>query len=194
PDQQRRAATHRMLDHYLHTAHAGDRLLYPARDPIPLTPPQPGATPEHPADPEQAMAWFTAEHAVLLAAVDHAAATGFDTHTWQLAWTLVTFLYRGGHWHDWAAAGRAAVVAAGRLADPAAQALAHRLLAVAYTQLGHFDDADTQLRHALDLYCQAGDQVGQAYNHLNLAQLWERRGRPAQALDHARQALDLYRA
>jgi tetratricopeptide (TPR) repeat protein len=194
PDQPRRAATHRMLDHYLHTAYTADRLLDPARDPITLTPPQPGVTPEHPADYQQALAWFTAEHAVLLAAVDHAAATGFDAHTWQLAWTLVTFLYRRGHWHDWAAAGRVAVAAAGRLADPTAQAHAHRNLANAYTRLGRFDDAHAQLRHALDLYHQAGDQVGQAHTHFNLSRLWERQGRPAQALDHARQALDLYRA
>jgi tetratricopeptide (TPR) repeat protein len=194
PDQPRHAATHRMLDHYLHTAHTADRLLNPARDPVTLTPPQPGVTPQHPTDHEQAMAWFTAERAVLLAAVDHAAATGFDTHTWQLAWTLVTFLDRQGHWHDWAAAGSAAVAATGRLADPTAQAYAHRALASAYTRLGRFDDADTQLRHALDLYRQAGDQAGQARTHLNLTYLWERRGRPAQALDHARQALDLFRA
>jgi len=43
---------------------------------------------------------------VLLAAVEHAVATGFDTHTWQLAWTLETFLDRRGHWHDWAATAR----------------------------------------------------------------------------------------
>src|SRR5262249_48094500 len=61
PDEQRRHAIHRVLDHYLHTAHTADRLLYPARDPLTLTPPQPGVTPQHPADHEQALAWFTAE-------------------------------------------------------------------------------------------------------------------------------------
>jgi tetratricopeptide (TPR) repeat protein len=193
-DQQRSAATHRMLDHYLRTAYTANRLLDPSRDPVTLTPPQPGVTPEHATDYQQAMAWFTAERPVLLAAVDHAAATGFDTHTWQLAWTLWTFLGRRGHWHDQAAAGRAAVAAAGRLADPTVQARAHRHLARAYTRLGRFDDAHTQLRHALDLYRQAGDQVGQAHTHQNLAYLWGRQGRPGQALDHARQSLDLSRA
>jgi tetratricopeptide (TPR) repeat protein len=194
PDQQRRDATHRMLDHYLHTAHLADRLLYPSRDPITLTPPQPRVTLQHTADYQQAMAWFTTERPVLLAAVDHAAALGFDTHTWQQAWTLSTFLNRQGHWHDLAVTGRAAVAAAGRLADPAAQARAHLGLARAYTRLGHFDDADTQLRHALNLYRQVGDQAGQAHTYNNLAHLWERQGRYAQALDHARQALALFRA
>jgi tetratricopeptide (TPR) repeat protein len=194
PDGQRRTATHRILDHYLHSAYTTDRLLEPARDTITLTPPQPGVTPEHPVNHRQALDWFTAERPVLLAAVDQAAATGFDTHAWQLTWTLWTFLYRRGHWHDQAAAGRTAVAAAGRLADPTAQAHAHRHLASAYTQLGCFDDAHTQLRHALDLYRQAGDQVGQAHTHNRLAHLQGRQGRPAQALDHARQALDVYQA
>ena len=98
PDQQRHTATHRILDHYLHTAHTAERLLHPARDSITLTPPQPGVTPEPLTDYQQALDWFTTERPVLLAAVDHAAITGFDTHTWQLAWTLQTFLHRRGHW------------------------------------------------------------------------------------------------
>jgi tetratricopeptide (TPR) repeat protein len=193
-DQQRHSATHRMLDHYLHTAHTAAGLLDPARDPITLAPPAPGFTPQHPANYQQALGWFTAERAALLAAVEHAAATGFDTHTWQLAWTLDTFLDRHGHWHDQAATGRAAVDAAHRLADPTAQARAHRTLALAYTLLGRFDDAHTQLSHTLDLATQIGDQTAQANTHGNLGYLWERRGNHPQALDHARQALTLYQA
>jgi tetratricopeptide (TPR) repeat protein len=193
-DYQRHAATHRILDHYLHTAHTVNRLLDPTRDPITLTSPAPGVTPQHTADYQQAMDWFTVERAVLLAAVEHAAATGFDTHTWQLAWTLATFLDRRGHWHDWAATGRAAVAAAHRLADPTAQAHAHRNLANAYTLLGRLDDAHTQLSHTLDLATQTGDQTAQAHTHSNLCSLWGRRGNYSRALDHARQALNLYQA
>jgi tetratricopeptide (TPR) repeat protein len=193
-DPQRHTVTHRILDHYLHTAHTADRQLYPARDPIALTPPQPGVTPQHLADYAQAMAWFTAEHRVLLAAVAHAAATGFDTHTWQLTWAVWTFLDRRGLWHDLAAVSRAAVAAAERLTDPTAQAYAHRNLASAYIRLGGFDDAETQLSRALDLATRAGDPVGQGQAHHGLALVWERRGHPAQALDHASHALHLYRA
>lgn len=53
PDQQRHAATHRLLDHYLHTAHTASRLLDPRQHPITLTPPLPGIIPEHPTDYEQ---------------------------------------------------------------------------------------------------------------------------------------------
>ncbi len=194
-DEQRQAATVRILDHYLHTAYTANRLLHPPRDPIILTPPQPGTIPEYPTDHRQALDWFTTEQPVLLAVVDHATANGFDTHTWQLAWTLDTFLDRQGHWHDWAAIERAAVAAAERLGDPIAQARAYRLLGHAHARLGRFDDdADTHLRRALDLYGQAGDLVGQAHTHHNLSHLRWRQGRHTEALDHNLRALDLYRA
>lgn len=193
-DEQRRQATGRILDHYLHTAHTADRLLDPSRDPIRLSPPRTGVTPEQLTDHTQAMGWFTAEHHVLMAAVAHAAAAGFDTHTWQLASTPQTFLNRQGHWHDQVTIGRAAVAAAQQLADPAAQARCHRNLASAYARLDRLDDAHTHLRQALELATHAGDQTQQAHTHLNLAFLWERQGQPARALPHARQALPLYQA
>src|SRR5262249_7073709 len=187
-DQQRLAATRRVLDHYLHTAYTAGRLLHPTREPITLSPPAYGVTPQHPADHQQALDWFTVERPVILAVVEHAAATGFDTHTWPLAWTLRIFLDRRGHWHDWAATGRAAVTAAYRLANPLVQARAHRTLANAYTRLGRFDDAHTHLNRALDLATQTGDQIMQARTHDNLDSLWERRRNPAQATHQSREA------
>jgi DNA-binding SARP family transcriptional activator/tetratricopeptide (TPR) repeat protein len=193
-DGDRRAATGRLLDHYLRTAYAADRLIYPARDPLSIVSVQPGVRPEAIADQGQALDWFTANHRVLLAAVEHAAATGFDGHAWQLAWTLVTFLNRQGHWQDLAAAGRTALAAGVRLADPQAQAQAHCMEAYAQTRLGHFEQADAALRRALDLYGRVGALAGQAHIHLNLAYVWERRGNQAKALDHSQRALGLYRA
>ena len=198
PADHRRAAVGRMLDHYLHTAHTADRLLHPTRDPITLThalaPPAPGVTPEQPADRRQALAWLTAEHPVLLAAVQLAAETGSDTHSWQLAWILAAFLYRRGHWQDLTTAWQTAMPAAGRLHDPAAQAYAHRYLARAHIRLVRYPDAHTHLRHALHLYTHTGDHRGQAHTHGILSTLLAQQGRPGQALDHAQQALTLCRA
>ncbi|WP_203909239.1 tetratricopeptide repeat protein [Rhizocola hellebori] len=191
-DQQRHAATGRILDHYLNTASVADRLLAPTRDQLQLAPPRAGVTPEQVGDPAQALEWFTAEHRVLLATVDLAAATGFDTHTCQLAWFLHVFLYRRGHWQDLLAAAQTAIAAAQRLADPTILIRTRRRLAGAYTRLGRLDDAYNELRQALDLATGTGDQAQQAHTHHSLATLWERRAQPAQALHHARQALQLY--
>ena len=194
PSRQRRAATHRMLDHYLHTAYTASRLLAPGGDPMALTPPQPGTIPEHPADHQRSLDWFTAEHPVLLAVVDHAVATGWDAHAWQLAWALTDFLSRRGYWHDDIATQRAALAAARRLADPAAQARAHRLLALDCIQLARYDEAHTHLSCALDLAVRADDRTGQAHTHNSLVVVWARQGRYDLSLGHARQALVLYQA
>ena len=196
-DDQRRAATLRILDHYLHTAHTAHTaawLLFPYRDPVIPPPAGPGVTPEHLTDDQQATAWFAAETPVLLAAIDHAASTGFYAHTWQLAVAHGDFLDLRGQWHDHVATGRVAVSAAQRLADPTAQGHAHLSLANPYIWLGHYDDADTHLRRALDLYVQTGDQGGQGRTHSALGQLRERQGRYTDALDHSEQSLALSRA
>jgi tetratricopeptide (TPR) repeat protein len=194
PEDQRRAATGRVLDHYLHSAYTAALLLATPADSLTLGPPPHGVSPERCVGYEQAMRWFSAEYRVILATIDHAAKTGYDTHAWQLTWAVSTFLDRQGHWHDWAVACLAAVAAADRLGDPGIRAWARRTLARAYTRLGRFDDAHTQLRDALRLYCQSADQAGQADTYHYLAILLSRRNLFADALDHARQFLVLSRA
>ncbi|GAB3976059.1 BTAD domain-containing putative transcriptional regulator [Plantactinospora veratri] len=193
-ERRRRAAVDRLLDHYLHSGDAADALLRTEPAPLPLGRIRPGVTREQPVDHQRALDWFATERLVLLAVLEYAASTGRDARTWQLGWILATYLDRSSHWYDLVATQRAAVTAARRLADPAAEAVAHRFLARAYTRLARLDDADAQLRNALELYGDAGDQVGQGHTHLNLALMWERRGRLSEALDHARRGLGLLEA
>ena len=54
----RSAARHRVLDHYLRTAHAAFTVLYPGWIPLDLPPPVPGVAPEDFADQGQALAWY----------------------------------------------------------------------------------------------------------------------------------------
>jgi tetratricopeptide (TPR) repeat protein len=193
-DQQRRAAIHRVLDHYLHTAYAAHRLVSPARDPIALVPPIPGVTLDEATEQEQALAWFIAERPNLFAAIEHAAVQGFDIHTWQIACAFTTFLDRRGDLPGWVTVQNAALAAAQRLSDPLAQARIHRLLALVSTRMESFDDAEIHLRRALDLYNQVGHDVGQVRTHAAMGQLCERRGRYADALHHSLTALNLARA
>lgn len=193
-EDQRRAATGRVLDHYLHSAHRAALLLATPADPLTLGPPQQGVSPAQYADYGQAMRWYSVEYRAVLAAIDHAARAGYDTPAWQLTWAVSTFLDRQGHWHDWAVACLAAVAAAVRLADLGTQAWARRTLARAYTRLGRFNDADTELRDALGLYRESADQVGQADTHHYLVIMLSRQNLLTGALDHARQFLVLSRA
>jgi tetratricopeptide (TPR) repeat protein len=193
-DADRSAATHRMLDHYLHTAHAATDLLDPHRDPVPPDAPRPGVTPDEVGGYDAAMAWFAVEHRVLLAVIDQAATAGFDTHAWRLAWYAVTYLDLGGHWEDILTTQRAAEAAARRAGEPAGQARAHRALARAYTRYDRLEDAHTHLRQSIHLYGVAGDQNGQGNAHRNMSLVLDRLGRHDEALVHAELGLDLHRA
>jgi tetratricopeptide (TPR) repeat protein/transcriptional regulator with XRE-family HTH domain len=191
---ERDAAIGRVLDHYLHTAARAALLVNPAKQLVTLNPPRPGAAPGQPADYPQAMAWFEAEHQVLLAAVTLAAESGFDTHAWQLPWAVASFLQIRGHWHEWAATERTALAAATRLNDTAAQALSGRFLAMACAYLGDHDQALGRYASSLALYQQLGNRPGEAKLHQSLGVLAERQGRYADALWHGEQALRLFKA
>jgi DNA-binding SARP family transcriptional activator len=188
----REAATARMLDHYLHTAHAAAVVINSARGTLDLNPVQPGTVPEDIDGHEQAMAWFTAEHQVLLAVINLAAEDGFDVPAWQLPWTLADYLDWLGQWHEMAAIHQVALAATERLGDIAGQACVHRFLGRACFGLHTWDDAGTHLSQALQLYQDLGDGIGQARVHLTLGKLMQRIGHYREALGHARRALALF--
>jgi DNA-binding SARP family transcriptional activator/tetratricopeptide (TPR) repeat protein len=188
----RDAALRRVLDHYVHTGHAAALLIEPLREPVPLAPLDPAVAVRPPAGREAALAWFGAEYSGLLAAIERAGRGTFDTHTWQLVWTLSDFQQWRGLWHDRAASLQAALEATRRLDNRAEQARAHRGLGYAYTRLRRNDDAQLHLRHALDLYTALGDRVGQSRAHHGLSYVLERRGDPRAALWHAERALALF--
>ncbi|GAB3452148.1 ATP-binding protein [Actinophytocola sediminis] len=190
-EPDRRQALGRLLDHYLHTVHAADLLLYPHRDAITLPPvPAEVALPTF-ADRDQAWAWLTAERQVLLNAIE-LAADGFDTHAWQLAWSMNTYLDRIGAWAEQSRVQQLAVAAGVRLGDLDAQARARRNWAVACLRRKRYAEAGEQLRLALDHYDQLGDHVGAARTVLNLGILDEHQADFPHALQHARLAFDRF--
>ncbi|MCD0444989.1 tetratricopeptide repeat protein [Glycomyces sp. A-F 0318] len=192
--EDRRAAVRRLLDHYVHTGHAANLLVYPGTPEmaIPLGDPAPGAAVEAFADRDAAMAWFEAEHAAMTAAGLRVAGD-FDAHVWQLVWTLHHFSSLRGRMTELVELQRIALNAARRLGDAAAQAHSHRVLAWASTRLGRLADSRAQLARALELSERAGDAAGQAAAYRNLSHLAQRNGDSAEALGHSRRALELYR-
>jgi transcriptional regulator with XRE-family HTH domain/tetratricopeptide (TPR) repeat protein len=187
----RRAALGRLLDYYLNTAAAADRLLRPHRRRIDLAAPSPGVTLEDLASHGQALAWLDAEHRGLLAAITLAASHGFDGHAWRLAFSLETSFYRRGHWQDWAAAQRTALEAAYRLGDRDAQTLAHSGVARAQIPLGSPAEALSHLATALRQREEAADVYGQARVHLYVSRALEYQKRYRQALARSRLGLRL---
>jgi DNA-binding SARP family transcriptional activator/tetratricopeptide (TPR) repeat protein len=192
-EDERRAALRRVLDYYLHTAHAAVGLVYPADRPIAITPSAAGAAPERLDNPAGALAWLQAEYQALQAATAAAVHSGFDAHAWQLPAVLSEHLARRGHYLEWARLQQTALAAATRIDDVAAQASALHSLGDALIHLGSWPDARRHLANAMRLYLKLGDPAGQAGCHRSTARLFEAQGDATRALFHARRALRIYR-
>ncbi|MDT0343168.1 AfsR/SARP family transcriptional regulator [Streptomyces litchfieldiae] len=195
PKEERRAALHRLLDHYLHSAVPGDDLLNPnVTAPIMPAPAQPHVTVTPLHDAAQARAWYADQLPALLAAVRQAAHLGFDAHAAQLAHASRAFLFQEGHAQHQVTTHRIALDAARRLFDLPAQALSHLGLGQAYHRLGQFDETEAHLLAALRLYEQLDDKTGQGRTHSHLGHLRDQQGRRREGLVHVTQALILHRA
>ncbi|MFD2420352.1 AfsR/SARP family transcriptional regulator [Amycolatopsis pigmentata] len=191
-EQARHEAMHRMLDHYVHTAHAATLLLNPPNDRLPLTAPEPEAHVEEFTDEEQAWQWFTTERPVFPAAIDRATDAGFDTHAWQIAWSVANFCIRAGHWTQMVTTQLVAIGAAERADDPHGLASSLRELGRAYIRLGRYPDAQASLHRALDLDERLGDLIGQARSYNNLGIVSYAQGAHPEALEHGKAAYALF--
>ena len=190
----RTAAVRRLVDFFLHTSYAADRLLSPhRRGAIELDPPTAGHLPHVLADAAAARAWFGAEHACLLAAQQLAVKHGLHDAVWQLAWTLNTFHLRHNLLQDSVSTWRTASTAAEHLHDPAVHALIHQMSGRACAGAGHHAESLSHFAEALDLYERSGDITGQAHVRHSLGVAWEDQDEHERALFHLELALRLYK-
>jgi tetratricopeptide (TPR) repeat protein len=172
------------MDQYVHSACATPLHFYEHTDTIVPAAARPGVSVPDFAGADEAMAWFTAERPVLLAALPAAAGRGLDRHVCHLARALFVFLHPLGRWHDRVEAQRAAVAAARGLNDPAEESHAHRNLAFALADLGRFDEAHANLDAAL---ARSQDNLaGQAWTHYHRDIVYAIQGRERAALAAAR--------
>jgi tetratricopeptide (TPR) repeat protein len=190
PEPVLRAALHRTLDHYLHSAAQADRILRPQKiTPIELAPVQPGVTVGEVRTQQAAAEWFAAEHTVLHTAVEQAARHGFDAHAWQLTHTITATSRRLGELRVY----ETALAAARRLGEPLALALSHRALAVRHLAHGQLDDAEAELTASLALMEEIGDIGLLADLHQGLGAVAAMTGRHTQQREHTERALELFR-
>jgi DNA-binding SARP family transcriptional activator/DNA-binding XRE family transcriptional regulator len=158
----RRAAIHRMLDHYLHTASQASAVLYPHSVQLTGGQPMPGVRPEKIVSPAQAAQWFENEQHVLLAAIDHAASEDYAPHAWELPHAVGPFFQGEEYWRKLTEAQQSALTAAGELGDLSGQVLAHYHLGVLTFRLGDDDSACQHLDEAIELAGNSGNRRVQA--------------------------------
>jgi DNA-binding SARP family transcriptional activator/tetratricopeptide (TPR) repeat protein/DNA-binding XRE family transcriptional regulator len=188
------AALHRVLDHYLYTCNAADRLMYTSRDPITLAPASPGVIPESFTSLGAARAWYLDEYPALVAAVTQAARGGFSSHAWQISWAAETFIHRRASWQDFAPVQEVALVAAQRQRDRAGEAHMRSALGRSRAMLGSLDEAHRHLSVAIGLFQQLADRGGEATARIRIGLVSARQGHHADARAHAQQAFELYRS
>jgi DNA-binding SARP family transcriptional activator len=177
-------ARRRMRDHFLHSAAAASRLLFPGREETPLDPAVAGSVPATFRYAADAAAWFDAERPALVAAIKLR-----RPGTWRLAVLLEMYLDRIGAW----LLQQEVQTAARESADgPYAVACTERALGFAEGRLGRWVAADRHLARSLELFAEIGDGIGEARTHRLMAFLLNRRQRHDEALAHYRAAVDLY--
>lgn len=187
-ETERAAATRRLLDHYLHTAHAAGLMIEPLRDAVEPPPAATGVTTVALANAKDAQLWLDTERLALLASVEQAVDAGLDGHAWRLASALSTYLSRSSRWSDLLEIQRIGVAAAERVGDLLGQAHCHRDLGVALHQIG-LGGAMGHLHRAAHLFGQLTDLAGQAHTFLYLGWVCERQGNQRDALSWDERAL-----
>jgi tetratricopeptide (TPR) repeat protein len=147
--------------------------------------------PEPLLDENQAMTWFRAEHAVLMATVEKAAAHGFARHAWRLAWSLDTPLHRAGRWRDEVRVHTVGAESAKAAGESAAAATVTLLLGRGWSELRQWDAAEQAVLEALRLYRERVDARLEAHALIYLGGITLERGRLDQGMAITGQAVRL---
>lgn len=192
-DAIREAAVGRLLDHYLHSALAAQRLLQPYREPVRPGPVAPGVTPEVFRDYNEALTWLARERAVMGVAIELAAKSTSPVPAWRLALAMQQLYHWHGYWQEWADTMQLTLSAARESGDVLGQAHSHRSLAGACFLLGRRVEALSHLGAALCLFGELGSVPELGYVHGNFAEVYAAQGNLDKALEHFGQALSLFR-
>ncbi len=186
-------AMERVLDHYLHSAHAAARLLDPHRDPIDPQPPTAGTHVVGFGDRHAAVRWFEIEYQAMLAAIrETSTRASAARHTWQLAWTLRAFLQRRGRLAAWLDTQTAALNASRILGDGFGQIRALCDISRALVLMGRPHEATGEAERARDLAVKLGEHAGEGHAEHELTWATAQQGDAVAALEHAKRAMVLY--
>ncbi|MGH3869059.1 MAG: ATP-binding protein [Pseudonocardiaceae bacterium] len=186
-------ATHRVLAWYLHTAHAALYVLYPQHPEIPLDPLTVTCQPLTFTHRDQALQWFDAEHANLMAAIRLATDTGQHTIAWQLPNAMDAFLGWRYHWADRITVHQLGLAAAVHINNQLGERWALGHLNEAYLEIERFEEALPLALRGLSVAREIGDRWAEGNSLLSLGKVHLHFGRFGEAADHYRRALTIYR-
>ncbi|MEV6715523.1 BTAD domain-containing putative transcriptional regulator [Lentzea sp. NPDC051208] len=192
-EPERRAATGRMLDYYLHCADLADGLLPINRGSVLVAPEHRPVHVPAISGAADATAWFDAERANLIAAAELASGTGWHVHAWQLPYTLSRYLWLRTERETSLRLTEAALQAAIALNDDDARFVMQFNLGVALLQFERFEEALQAQQGALEVARRKEDVHQQARALTTVAGTLHDLGRHAEAEAHYREAMEISR-
>lgn len=189
-----RAAIDRVAGWYLHSACSARTAMDPHLPPMNPVASSGAVPPLVFADRADALGWFEAERANLVAVGDAAGELGLLEIAWQLPTAMFAFFDTRMYYGDWIRTHHTAADAAARLGDKEAQGRVVCNLGSAFREQRRLDAATEQYLRALDLFREVGYLQGEAKVLGNLGSTYEQLGKLGASVRYQRRAIDLFRA
>lgn len=169
PEPERAEAAARLVDWYLASTYAANRIADPGRDRVTPVLRQPVAEPPFRPDHQAALRFLDGERGNLLPVVRFATEHGQYVAAWQLTYLLTGYHDSRGNGDERVEMCRWAITAAQRTGEPATEGLMRSALGLAYNATRRFDAALDSLHRALPLMRAAGDRRGEGHVLNNIA-------------------------
>ncbi|CAM3736743.1 tetratricopeptide repeat protein [Kibdelosporangium persicum] len=192
-EQDRDEAVRRVLNWYLYSADAAARVLAPQRRRAALPRLTSGQEPASFETYHEALTWFKAERANLVAATRQAEQAGEYAVAWKLPAALLGFFNLRKHWADWISVHKIALQATRKLGDPYAEAWTLNSLGIAYYDLRWFTKAAEYFQRALQIRREVGDRYGEGSTLDNLGNTLRKLRRFDESIECYQRALALFR-
>ncbi|ETK37742.1 hypothetical protein MPTA5024_02080 [Microbispora sp. ATCC PTA-5024] len=193
-EADRLAAVRRLLTWYARTSHAASIVLMPARRRPPLQTLDPASVPPTAfGGYADAIAWFEAERANLVAATTQAADVGMPNAAWIIPSSLLAFFQLRKHWPDWIVTHRVGLTEAREAGDKYGEVLMLQGLGIAMRELRRYDDAIEHLLYAQEAEHDLGDKYVEASILNSLAAVRFDWGQPELAAEEYQRVLAICR-
>lgn len=192
-EETRLAASRRLIGWYLMSAAQAQEKIAPLDRRIPSFDAAGAADPARFSDHSEALQWFQAELANLVAAVRVATRTGLDELAWRLAVVLRGYCMRHNTFEAWFASASMGLEAARRTGDRHAEAEVLDSLARAYVQSHRLAEGAGHHGMALEIRREIGDRIGEAISLNALGLVHLRTYQPTEAYSAFERGLSVLR-
>lgn len=188
PAAEADAALERLVDWYVATTEAANKVLYTRLSLLPFTT---SRRPAHFTETGAALAWLDTERPALVEAALRSTAHGGD---WRLCVSLRTYLRWAGHHADWQATTEAFLAVSGTAEDPRVLCDAQRNLAAVRHVAGDTEASVELYTAALSGARRCGWDEGEEAVLYGLADVYQQIGRMSQAVECCHQVIAIAQA